>query len=703
MARKEKAVYAPGELSKIRENLGIRDDQEAKRMARLLGGEVGYERTREQESARKAPSRRVRHETVELVVGNRGSSSKFLPKRRVETAEFDGQGEAAETAVSQKARHKGDPADDPSVPLNTSYFERVKMDRFASQSEFDIKSPSQALFSVLSIFSEPPDYVNPLFVNRRFNDYYKRLELLVTSTRTLLPRNNTRRSERLKKVSPFSFLVLDTIRYWNIERITSDLAKIQSHPRTARVTEFADILRAVYKPLFVMEYLDTDTHIKGAFKVLYKILYLENPIEPRDKYQRLIRNALSAFVNIRRDLRYLLYPLLMKLISDRWLPYDRFFVERRRRFMAFINVTEADRILPGEAADRQMKDGKESAKSQNDAEEQSAEDQPEEDPDDPEVIERKARQSAQDAERKALDKGLTALETLFPKAGWDRLATYPDFYPYFTDMFGLKKGYELIAPTDPLQQVAILMHILKEFFFGIRYITFGVVPGSDGDPIRVEDYLGSVINNWQRYIDVSFEKDYLPRLVEYCQILENTADSRTSPYAKRILNELHWANRLYFLPYYKYESIGPPPFRKGDITPLYAEIRLLRKYLTAVAAGIEQGKQQGGAAKMAPCDGIDNPWEIYNFEVPNPVSVRLDALLGPAQRNNASLVFFTLAVATVLDHLVNDESSWAYETRSGPLFRSVNGEGIMPLFGVETKIDAEVIFRQMIRQRDKRT
>jgi hypothetical protein len=704
MGKKSKTVYAPGELGKIRENLGEMDAQEAKRMARLLGGEVGYERTREQENARRAPARRVRHETVEMVVGGRGGSSGSRPGRRVETAEFDGRG--GESGTPKKARRKGDPADDPSVPFSVSYLERVKMDRFASQSEFDIKSPSQALFSALSIFGDPPDYVNPLFVNKRFNEYYKRLELLVISTRTLLPRNNARRSERLKKVSPFSFVVLDAIRYWNIERIAGDLAKIQSHPRTVRTAEFSDILRAVYKPLFLMEQLDTDIHIKGAFKVLYKILYLENPQEAKNKYQGLIKSALSSFVSIRQDLRYLLYPLLMKLISDRWLPYERFFVERRRRFMAFLNAAEADRIFPGDVTERQPEDGGAAGgpaeEGQNDAGEPAAGDRPpEEDSDDPDVIERKAKQNALETERKALGKGLTALETLFPKAGWDRLSTYPDLYPYFTDMFNLKRGYELIAPTDPLQQAAVLMHILEEFFFGVRYITFGVVRGADGDPVRVEDYLGGVINNWRRYIDSSFEKDYLPRLAEYCHILENTADSRTSPYAKRILNELHWAKRLYFLPYYRYESIGPPPFRKGDITPIYTEIRLLRKYLTAVAAGIEQGKRQGGAEKMVPCDGIDNPWETYNFEVPNPVSIRLDALLGPAQRNNASLIFFTLAVVTVLDHLVNNETSWAYETRSGSFFRSVDGEGIMPLFGVETKIDAEVIFKQMIRKRDK--
>jgi hypothetical protein len=64
-------------------------------------------------------------------------------------------------------------------------------------------------------------------------------------------------------------------------------------------------------------------------------------------------------------------------------------------------------------------------------------------------------------------------------------------------------------------------------------------------------------------------------------------------------------------------------------------------------------------------------------------------------------VFYTLAVATVLDYLVNHENSWAYENRPGPLFRSVDGEGGIPLFGVETKIDADVIFRQVMKQKER--
>jgi hypothetical protein len=722
MAKKQKAVYAPGELDRVRGHLGELDAKEAERMARILGGEVGYERTREEDERRKTRSGRIRRETVEMVVGaGQPGASGQTSKRRTEDLVGlgdEGQEKSLRNDILLRKKrirsHKEavDTGDDPSVPLKSSYLERVKMDRYASQPEFDIKSPTQALMSLLSLFKDPPDYVNPLFVNKRIGDYYRRIEQLVTSTRALFPRNNLKRSERLKKTSPFVFSILDTIRYWNIERITGDLAKIQSHPRSARLIEFADILKAVYKPLFILEPLDQEIHIKGSYKLLYKLLYLENPMDVKEKYQDHIRNALSAFADIRRDVHYLLYPLLMRLISDRWFPYEQLFIERRRRFMAFLNVNPQDQISPADMAapqpesDREENAAAEPADAPEQKEEPAVKESPaarqeEEDPDDPEVIERKARKAAQEAEQKALDRGLSVLESLFPKAGWDRLSTFPDLYPYFTDIFNLKKGYGLIAPTDPLQQVAMLMLILDELLFGLRYVSFGTISGADGSPIRVEDYLGSIINNWQRYIDLSFNKEYLPRLTEYCQILENTADSRNSVYARRTLNELHWAKRLYFLPYYRFESLGPPPFQKRDTTAVYGEVRLLRRYLTEVAHGIEQGSRQGGAEEQAPCDGIDNPWEPYNFEVPNPVSIRLDVLLGAKKKNNASLIYFTLAVATVLDHLVNNENSWAYEGRPGPLFRSVNGEGAMPLFGVETKLDADLIFRQAIKQKER--
>jgi hypothetical protein len=119
-----------------------------------------------------------------------------------------------------------------------------------------------------------------------------------------------------------------------------------------------------------------------------------------------------------------------------------------------------------------------------------------------------------------------------------------------------------------------------------------------------------------------------------------------------------------------------------------------------VAAGIEQGNRKGGAEAKAPCNGIENPWAQYSFEIPNPVSRRLNALLGPGKRTNAAIIFFALSVATVLDNLLNNENSWAYDENSGVLFRTLNNDGVTPMFGVTDKLDADKFFRDSLKNRE---
>jgi hypothetical protein len=169
------------------------------------------------------------------------------------------------------------------------------------------------------------------------------------------------------------------------------------------------------------------------------------------------------------------------------------------------------------------------------------------------------------------------------------------------------------------------------------------------------------------------------------------------------LTELLWIKRLNFFPYLHFDyMMSTPPLRKSDDKPFYVAVRDLRRLLTGVAAGIEAGVKNGGAAKAAICDGIDNPWTPYLFQIPNPLSRRLDALLGgrqPRRKNNAALVFYTLSVATVLDSLINDKDSWAYRTGAGKLYRSVEGEGAKPQFGVDLKIDADAIFKRVMKER----
>jgi hypothetical protein len=690
MAKKPSAIYEPGELDKVRGRLGPVDESEARLIAKKLGGEIGTEKSVVNQPVKKTGY--VRRDTADMA-----DRKNRRPGRPADAGGNDGSGR-----TQAAAKQGNDPSDDPNVQLKTSYFERIKMDRYAAQPEFEIKSSLQAFISILYFFGEPADNINPRFVNSRTDAYYKKIELLVNATRALLPRNNARRSERLKKASPYYFSILDVIRFWDIERVEAELIRIRSQSHATSL-DFAEVMRHVYRPLFMLEALNMDNHIKGAYKVLYKVICAENPPEPKEKFQELIRIAVSSFSVIRQEVHFGLYPLLMRYISDRWFPYEQLFVERRRRLMAFLGLTDNDQIKPLETVPGQVENIDLESMEQEIVKEEAAESAQEEgsEQNEPQSAEKKALEEAAQNEKKAMDHSVKVLESLFPKAGWDQLEDFPDLYPYFVNTYQLRRGYELIGPSDPLQQIAVFMHIMEDICVGLRNVSFGMAVGSDGNPAQINELITSTITNWRRYIDDSFNKEYLPRLIEYCGIIEHSVESRISSFAKKTLNGIRWVKRLYFLPYYKFDSVGPPPFQKQDVTAIYSEVRNFRKYLTMVAAGIDQGNHLGGAEAKVHCDGINNPWDRYSFEITNPVSRRLDALLSPGRRNNTALIFFALSVITVLDNLLNNENSWAYGEKVGPIFRSVDNQGVKPVFGIDNKLDADKIFKEEMRKKEQ--
>ena len=683
MAKNNNEVYAPGELSRVRDKLGVKDDAEAKRMASLLGGEVGTERNADVADSKK-----------NTLAGDKVSKR----IRRIDVPLDD-------DIKSKSKRTEPYPGDDPSVPSKLSYRERIKIDQYAGQLIFEIKSSLSVLKSIFSFFREPVDFINPRFVTIRMNEYYNKIERMVYATRSLFPKSNTKRNNQLRRASPFVYKLFDTMRGWDIEQLSKNIAELQSHPRSVTGSDFSDILRLVYKPMFILEEIKLED-IKSAYKLIYKILYIESPMEAKEKYQEIIRNIIASYVDIRKHVHFGLYPILMRLISDRFIDYERFFIERRRRVMAFLNITETEQLDSSEWNAKQI-DNIDIEAIQNESDDENneiSEDGQEhgeadigEDLNDPKVIERITKEDAAKSEYRTMEQARSALGALFPKAGWDRLEEFPDLYPYFANIYNMKQGYELIAPCDPLHQISILLNILDDLFIGLRYVNFSIVEGSDGTMVKVSDEIGDTVNNWRGYIEDSFSRDYLPRLTDYCRVLENTKDTR-SAYAKKSMNELHWIKRLYFLPYYKFESIGPPPLQKNEVIPIYSEVRKLRKYLTLVAKGIEQGIHAGGAAAKAPCSGINNPWAAYNFQVPSPVSRRMEMMLQPERKINATIIFFSLSVVTLLDQIVNNENSWAYTDRPGPVFRSVKNEGIIPVFGVDEKLDADKIFKDSLRK-----
>jgi hypothetical protein len=673
----DKAIYAPGELDKIKGRLGPVDAKEAKRLQKVLGGEVGRERTE--------------HEDTKLsdAAALKAPDGKEKNKRIVEVLETNEEDEEEFKRPSSV-----------SVPIaspHPKYSERVKMDACCADIEFGIKTAFQSLVSRFSFFKAPKDKISPHFVKSVINEYYKQVEIVVRSVRLMLPRNNTERDAEFKKVSPFAFSVLNVLRQWKLSVIASEIVKFQMHPRNVYLRDFPPVLREFYKPLMLLEKLSIDEHIQVAFEKLYKMLFLENPSVETEKLRGTIADALSALEYTRSSIYRFLYPLLMKMISDTFLSCEEFFGENRTLILAFLGLGEDDIIAIPSRTEQKTNGEEESRKSAKLVPSEA----------DNALIEkelgitegaggapqRSVEKKQIAAAQKVVDKGLSTLELLFPSAGWKDLGANPDLYPYFADILDLKKTSEIISPLDPAQLALVLSRIISELSFGLRSIQFSFKFGED-------DYIAPILDQWQKTLEESFYNSYIPKIDEYAHLYESSRNQRAkTTYSMNLLNDIHWARRYYLFPHYDYKSGIPPSFSKKNINSLYFLVRELRKLLTELAEDIDAVKRSGGVEAGAVYLKTKNVEAPYNFEIDNPLSKRLDMLLPKRQRTNISLIFFTLAVCAVLDDHLNNPASPAYQFDREIIFRSVNNGGNEPVLWVEKRTDVEDIFKKSIMER----
>jgi hypothetical protein len=562
--------------------------------------------------------------------------------------------------------------------------------------DFGIKTRWQAFVSRICFWGTPPDRVSARFLANEMNEFYLDIEKVVVAMRLIFPRNNQDRTTRLKKKYPFDFAVLNTIRYWKIETISSELGKLQAHPRTTVVREFREILRQIYRPLFILELIEPEIHLLQALQHLAEQVETDDVANNDVARRRLssLSTIVGDYKKVQKDVRYYLYPLLLKLLSDVCLDYDEFFAGRRNRLMHFLDVTEEDRIIPPEISDKEQKTAQEAAPDdQKDAE--KAEDADTND-----------EEKQQEAEDKALERGLSILEMLFPKAGWDNLQNFPDLYPYFVRTLDLTRNSEYIDPQSPLQQALILSQILEELFYGFRSIEFYNAGPDDSSS------LVSIINNWNTAFETGFDREYIPRIVEYSKFFDGSqyTDGRRA-YGAKLLNGINWVKKSYFMPYFKFESFTPPSFDTRNVDAIYPKVRIIRRELSRITKSLEAQKNDTLESTFEPSFAQDNasveltvknPLAPYQFAVSNPLSKRLNLLLPHSQRNNTSLIFFTFAIITVLDHLLNSPSSWAYSCNDAKIFRSSDDEGRHPCAWSGSPIDANALFMKSLDDMKKK-
>lgn len=679
MAKRPPEKYEPGELDKVRSKLGEISPEEARRMAEVLGGEVGVERDPGAPQAKPAHSPASRKEGKGAPVRGRW-----------------GRVDVAEGPAKRRVRGRA-PAERESVERKVAYVERLRMDRLCAQPEYQIKTPSSVIASFFSFLVDPPDLVSPDFTLGRLEEVYARLEGLVLAARQLAKMRQAGQAERFRAARPFDHAVLSAIRDWNLEAISAEIARLQQNARACKVEEYRPLLRALYGPWMRLSGLSLALHLRSALNAAFRAQREGDAATAEEQLGPKLRAAVEGLDFAFAELPRLFYPLLLKQVSDRYVPYEAFFQEKRRAILAFLGMSEVDVIAPA----RRVEEAPEARGA-------------------PRVEDEMPLVSEEAEGEGAADKGacgeppervrmaLATLEGLFPGAGWDRLPAGPDLFPYFRGVLALPPGFALVHPRDPMQLVTVLCLAIKEMLYGFRSISLGAGSDKRGESLDFQAAVDGIIDRWHVH-EERVTRHYLGSLMGYCRMIEISPDTRASPFAKRVEAELFELRRRWFLPRLKTRALlsAKASAASREEPGLHEDAATLALVLRQVGKDIDRairdGREQAAGGALPSCGTIDNPWERFSFEVPNPVSKRLVLLSGgeknASRQTNAALVFYALAAVTVLDYLVNDESSWAYTEGAEVLFRSVRGEGEEPLYGVDDTVDADALFRQSLARR----
>jgi diguanylate cyclase (GGDEF)-like protein len=713
MAQKYPEKYAPGELQKTRSNLGPLSFEESQRMMRLLGGEIGVERT---EDKIEQKYQELKEETSSSAAYQRQRSGVERKRERTPPGaqKEEQEGETGAPSFTKKTREK------------PRFIDQVKMNILAARPEYQLKTRAEAIASIFSFLFPVRDTVHPRFIRNGDTIFYQHIEDLVVSIRNLVAFNKKSTSQRMKP--SFYQDVINVLKDWNIETIHWELSRLQKHPRNVSVSRCTVLWRELYKPIVKLMLLDPYYHIELALKRLYRLDILTYP-----KGSNAEQNIREYYAVVKDELPYILedlkrrcYPLLMKLCSDTFSPYDRFFDEKQPHILEFLGLAPEDLLLPpkneseyrGGAQESEVQGSEEQeSDEQEDGEQDRGEGEQEETEGEVAADEDEHEENGQTEEEAAeagegtleeaagetfppeVKRGLQLLDQLFPYAGFDRIEQYPDFYAYFQPLFGYPRGTELISPEDPLLTVIVLISIIQELFFGFRSIHFGGVTDDQGRYRDVQELISENTDSWYLFIDELLSKHYASQLYEYCRQIERSVQFKASSYGQKMASDLMWIKRLYFFPYLSFTAVqGPRPSIGSHLPRLYEVTAQLKSILSRVVLNIDRRNEYSG-------DSVKNWNTKYWFEIENHVSRRLKYLLGQqvplgfsdpsiTKDSNAMLLLYTLSIITVLDYLINDPESFFYAQEEPPLYRTEPGETHMPCYSVELT-DTEAVLRQV--------
>ena len=645
--RPKTADWAPGTLEKTRKSIGDITPEEAKMMSKKLGGEVMYERS----------------DPETMILPKKNSRAGRIVRQNT-VSETDTPTEQTDTSPDSASSLQGGRTQD-GLPVISQKFE-AQIDKLMMSDEYKIK-PNYGLFNFIKKFQKGGDeQLIPEFCTFTLKQHVESIQAFISVIKTMIQIAPPAYKTKIASGVEAKFKFLRMVAAWQMQTLRLALIDLQDAQPPYLVSDVLPFTRAMYR-LLVQLYYYGENKIPKLIKEIY-IDESKYPEAPREKLSELAKKAITDWLYIQNEIIKRHYPLLMRMCSAVYADYPDFFKTRISDILRFVELHKYDLLLPEKPKE----------------EEAAAQAKRKEEP--PEI----------GAHDKIVDTGIVLLDRLFPQAGFKKLDKHPDMFPYFQPMYKFLDGFNVLSPDNALQVIVVLLRILEDCFQGCRNIKF--TQNNLDSKTNGSDSILSVIDSWAGYRETLFEKLYCDPLNNLVNQIYSQKDFEKTQFGKKLMTSILWQTNYHFLPHFKFEQLLlEHPADESKMPPLFHRTDFTRKFLMHVVAQCDKA-----AKDRSPVESVANPWEHYNFEIPNEVSKRLDVFLGGQNTaeatgaNNANLLKYTLCIMSVLDWWINNAESPAYALTPMSIYR-ISAEDGKPQFSVPQRSDQNKIFADAVR------
>ncbi len=672
--------YNPGELDKTRKNIGEVSQDEARRLKEKLGGEVGVERS----------TREVEAQYDKLKYNNKPGASAPVPP--VNRPAYEGEPEGVSYFLTgSDGKLKRVVRRFAATRMKSR--ERIKTDFYCARPEISVKTTSQAFSSLLTLFMHVPDTVSHRFVMDADNVFGRSVENLVLAVRGLIAKSFKTATQTIRRV-PIYAEILKILRTWDIEALGDELSKLQQKPHNRTVEDFIPLMKVLLKPVFLLNQLSITVHLIPALGKMYELgkQYSTSGVdrERLNRYYTIAREELPWAFSI---LQTRFYPLLLKVLSDEFMLPEEFYKKHAQDILEFLDIKETDVLKADGPVMVPAPAGMDTTIVQGEL---------------PVIQDTYELPPQITPLPRIAERGLDLLDRLFPKAGWKNLDSHPDLYAYFQSILDYPKGSELLPPLDPLQPVITLALVIQSLLAGFQGMSFGTVKNAQGQAEHIGATVEKAITQFHFFMEEVIAKHYLGTLSDLTRTVERSG--RSNAEAKRLTPILLWTRKQYLLPHITMpvlEDIRPQTLK---YPPLGSLVRKLMELLSPVAVEIEAtlARQQEAPSRGYKFISMENPLELFHFQVENTVSQRLHQIFKkvvvPGEdhgsikdgRTNRALLFSVLSLVNLLDQWINQPGSILYLSQPPVLFRTASGDpgDETPIYTVEKRDTSTLLKKQ---------